>query len=180
VAPSPDENSCGQDAHRHRQPCHTASLPTCDQRCEIRRYARSAGPQRARVQACRWSEIFGCPEATLPSSEFGLLTTPTYPGGRGNQSPAWAGAGYLSGMLGASQANGEGLGLLFVPLAVSNGCRWPDEPQLLAAEFVGLGGGCLGDRSSARCGAPRLTPTLGGAGPNRVMYQDQEVCDVKA
>src|SRR5689334_19692548 len=39
--------------------------------------------------------------------------------------------------------------------------------------------GCLRDRSSTRCGAPRLTATLGGAGPNRVMYQDQEVCDVK-
>jgi len=25
-------------------------------------------------------------------------------------------------------------------LAASNGCRWPDEPQLLAAEFAGLGG----------------------------------------
>jgi len=39
--------------------------------------------------------------------------------------------------------------------------------------------GCLRDRSSARCGAPRLTATLGGAGPSRVMYQDQELCDVK-
>ena len=38
----------------------------------------------------------------------------------------------------------------------------------------------MGDRSSARCGAPRPTATLGGAGPNRVMCQDHEVCDVKS
>ena len=52
-------------------------------------------------------------------------------------------------------------------------------PSFLASEFAGLGGGPSGDKSSAQCGTPRLTAILDGAGPNRVMHQDQEVCEVK-